>query len=307
MNQILITGEERKKREKKVLDIKTIVLFYAICMIVLGILFISGSVYAKAKINEMIELNAKPTVNISRNDEDDTIEIIIKHIRGIKAIQYNWNEEEVQTIDGQNQKEIKQVLELIGGTNTLTVVITEENGQSVTYQKTFTAGNIPKIELEAVSNGIKILASGESKIDYINYSWDNGEKQTIEVGENEYEEIIPAPNGKHTLKIEVVDVKKNIATKTQLVVGDAAPTLTVKGQKIDDEVVFVIDAEDDEEITKIEIEMNFKEEDKQVINVNAKTYHNEIIMEEQGWNYLVVTVYNNNNLSTTSRVKFEKK
>ena len=39
---------------------------------------ISGSVYAKDKINSVVEANAKPQVEINRNDEDNTIEIIFK-------------------------------------------------------------------------------------------------------------------------------------------------------------------------------------------------------------------------------------
>ena len=68
MNQILITGEEKVKvkKEKKPLSINVIVLFFAICVIILGICMISGSVYAKDKINEVVEVNTKPKVEISR-------------------------------------------------------------------------------------------------------------------------------------------------------------------------------------------------------------------------------------------------
>ena len=52
MNQILITGDEKVKKEKKPLPINVIVAFYAICIMILGICMISGSVYAKGKITE---------------------------------------------------------------------------------------------------------------------------------------------------------------------------------------------------------------------------------------------------------------
>ena len=41
---------------------------------------ISGSVYARDNINEVVKANAKPQVDINRNDEDNTIEINVKHI-----------------------------------------------------------------------------------------------------------------------------------------------------------------------------------------------------------------------------------
>ena len=55
---------------------------------------ISGSVYARDKINEVVEANAKPQVDINRNDEDNTIEINVKHIRGITKIAYKCNDEQ---------------------------------------------------------------------------------------------------------------------------------------------------------------------------------------------------------------------
>ena len=96
MNQILITGEEKVKvkkvkKEKKLLPINGIVSFFAIAIIILGICMISGSVYAKDKINEVVEVNTKPKVEISRNDDDNTVEIKVKHIRNITKIVYKWN------------------------------------------------------------------------------------------------------------------------------------------------------------------------------------------------------------------------
>ena len=306
MNQILITGEEKvkPKKEKKVLPIKTIVAFYAISIIILGICMISGSVYAKDKINEIVEANAKPSVEIVRNDENNTVEIKVKHIRGIKTITYRWNDEEETVINGNNKKEITETIDLIGGKNTLTVEITEENGQTVKYEKQYTVGNIPEITLEAVSNGVKIIATSQEKLDHISYSWDDGEETTIQVedGNTTYEGTINAPKGQHTLKIVVVDVNKMQATKTQAVVGDTEPTVNIKHDPINKKIV--IDIEDDEEIKTVEITLNGGT--KQVINVNDTTYHRELDMIE-GVNKLIVTAYNINGLSKTMRVQVDNK
>lgn len=309
MNQILITGDEvikeKVKKEKKVLPINGIVMFYAISIIILGICMISGSVYAKEKINEAVEANAKPQVDISRNDDDNTVEINVKHIRGIKTIVYKWNDEEETTINGENRKNVLETIDLIGGVNTLTVSITEENGQTVTYQKEYTVGNIPEIKLEAVSNGVKLTSTSEEKIDYIQYSWDDGEMQKIEVGDKQYEGIINAPKGQHTLKIEVVDVNKMTAKKEQVVVGDTEPTVNITPQLVNGKVAFVINAEDDEEIKTIEITHNGGQ--KETITVNAKTYNKEVIMTTGEVNTLIVTVTNKNDLQNTRRVKFDNK
>lgn len=307
MNQILITGEEKikRKKEKKVLPVKVIVSFFAICIIILGICMISCSVYAKDKINEVVEANAKPQVEINRNDDNNTIEINVNHVRGITQIAYRWNDEEETVIDGNNQKNVSETIDLLGGQNTLTVTVTEENGESVTYEKQYKAGNIPTIKLEAVSNGVQLTSTSESTIKYIVYSWDDGEEQTIEVGDSSYEGIINAPKGEHMLKITVVDENNMEAKKEQKVVGDTGPTLTVKPDYVNGKVSFVIDAEDDELIRTVEITHNGGT--KQTIDVNDTKYHNDLEMTTGETNTLIVTVTNKNNLQKTLRVKFDNK
>ena len=158
MNQILITGDERVtekvKKYKNVLPINGIVVFYAISIIILGICIISGSVYAKGKINETVEASIRPTISVERNEDDKTLQIAVTHRRGIKNITYQWNDEEEVMIDTQNKKEIAKTINLIGGENTLKIIVTEENGQTSVLEKKFIVGNIPEIKLEAVSNGV---------------------------------------------------------------------------------------------------------------------------------------------------------
>ena len=266
---------------------------------------ISGSVYAKDKINEVVLASAKPQVDITRNDDDNTVEINVNHVRGIARIAYKWNNDEETVIDGNNRKNISEKIDLIGGENTLTVTITEENGQSVTYEKKYQVGNIPVIKLEAVSNGVKLTATSEAKIENIIYNWDEGEEQKIEVGNTSYEGIINAPKGKHILKIKVVDENKMEAKKEQEVVGDTEPTVTVKPQFVDGKVAFVIEASDDEKLEKIEITHNGGA--KQTEEINGTTYHKDIIMTTGETNTLIVTATNLNGLTKTVRVKFDNK
>ena len=306
MKQILMTGEEKVKikKTKKVLPVNAIVSFFAISIIILGICMISGSVYAKEKVNEVVEANAKPQVDINRNDDDNTIEINVTHIRGIKSISYRWNDGEATVIDGENKKSITKTINLIGGENKLTVEITEENGETVEYENTYKV-NIPEIKLEAVSDGVKLTSTSEIKIDYITYNWDDEEESKVEVGETSYEGIINAPKGKHILNIKVVDINGKEAEVKREIVGDTEPTLTIKPQYVDGKVAFVIDAEDDEQLKSVEITHNGG--NKQVIDINEKTYHNEIIMTTGETNTLIVTVKNNNELTKTLRVKFDNK
>ena len=309
MNQILFTGDEAiiepvKKQTKKV-SIKGISAFYAISIIILGICIAVGSWYAKGKINETVEASIQPELQIERDDENNTLKIVANHIRGLTELTYQWNDEEEIIIDGKNEKTINTTIDLIGGENTLKISVTEENGQTKTIEKTFIAGNIPEIILEAVSNGIKLIATSEVEISYIEYSWDDGEIQKIEVGESEYEGIINAPKGEHLLKIEVVDENKMIAKKEQKVIGDTEPTVNVQSKLVNGKPTFVIDVEDDENIKTLEIIHNGGE--KQIIDVNQKTYHHEVIMTQGEINTIIITAINEHDLSKTRRIKFDNK
>ena len=305
MNQILVTGDEvirePVKKQKKVLPINGIVLFYAICVIILGICIIAGSFYAKQKINETVEASIQPEIEIQRDDDNNEIKISATHIRGITNLTYQWNDEEEITIDAGNQKNVTTTIDLIGGENTLKISVTEENGKTKTLEKTFIAGNIPEIALEGIANGVKVIVTSEENIDYVQYCWDDEEVQKIEIEDKkEYEGIINAPAGEHTLKIEVADINGIKAEKEQRVIGDTEPTLKIESKFVNGNPTFVIDVEDDQSLTMLEISHNGGET--QVIDLNAPTYHHEVIMTE-GQNTLIVRVTNINGLQKAHGVK----
>ena len=242
---------------------------------------------------------------VERNDEDNTLQIIVTHIRKIKTVTYRWNDGEETVIDGKDRNNITQTIDLIGGENILNISVLEENGQVKTFEKTFIAGNIPEIKLEAVANGVKVTVTSEEGINYIQYSWDDGEVQKVDVGDKQYEGIINTPKGEHILKIEVVDINDLKAEREQKVVGDTEPTLDIKSKLINGKATFVINAEDDENIKTITIIHNGGEA--QVIEVNEKTYYGEVIMTEGEENTIIVTVTNKNNLQKTRGVRFTNK
>lgn len=313
MNQILVTGDEqvtvkvteKVQKQKKTLPINGIILFFAISIIILGICIIAGSIYSKQKINETVQASIQPEVQLERDDENNTIEITVTHIRGITTLAYQWNDEEETVIKGNNQKRVSTVIDLIGGENTLKVSVTEENGKVKKLEKSFVAGNIPEITLEAVANGVEVIATNEDEIEYVEYSWDDEEPQKIEVGQKEYEGIINAPKGEHILKIEVVSVIGLKAAKEQKVVGDTEPTLTIQSKLVNGKATFIIDAEDDEKIKTLTIVHNGGES--QVIEVNEATYHYEVTMTEGEQNTILVTVTNINGLQKMKGARFTNK
>ena len=280
----------------KVVDVKKIVIFFSISIIILGFCFIGGSIYAKDQINSEVEANATPLVNVTRNDENNTLDISVNHIRGIKQITYQWNDDEEQVINENNQKAVTETIDLLGGKNILTITVTEENGQTVRYQKEYSVGNVPTITLENVDNGVKIIAYAEDTIDNVKYSWDDGEYTTIEVGEKNYEGTINAPKGRHSLKIIVTDEEGIPAEKTTTVIGATVPVIDVKLGRKDGAIYFVINASDEEQLKNVTVKINGEEVEN--VQVNEKTYYAEIKAVD-GQNTLEIVAENNNGLKTT--------
>lgn len=311
MNQILITGEEQVirnskekiRKPKKVLPIKTVAIFFIIGIMLFGICISIGSMYTKIKINETVENNMKPEITLQRK-EDNTINIIVNNIRKITTLTYRWNDEEEIEIETEDSKNVNAVIQLIGGENTLTVVAIDENNQRTELEKTYIENSIPQVEFDTVDNGVKVTAKCEQEIEYLQYSWDDGEITKIDIAQKNYEGVLNSPTGRHTLKIEVVTVTGNKTTEEITVVGDVEPTLNIKSELINGKATFVIDAEDDENIKTVSITLN---EEKQVIDVNDKTYHGEITMKEGQENRIIVTVTNENGLQKTRKVKFDNK
>lgn len=314
MNQILYTGEnqyiknanekvkKRQNKPKNVLPIKNVILIFVICIIILGVCIICGSIYGNIKLNKSIEANLKPEIVVTEN-ENDTVTIIVTHKKGIKNVTYQWNDENAITMDIEDEKKLmaNSTIDLPEGRNTLKVIAIGVNDQesSITQQYILTK---PKIEFNPVDNGVQIVASSGEKIDYVQYSWDDGEKQKIEVKKEKYEGIINAPKGKHILKIEVVNISGEKTEETKTIVGDTEPMLKIQSKLINGKATFVVDAEDDEMIETIEIIHNGGE--KQTIEVKDKTYHKEIVMTEGEVNTIIVRVTNLNELANKKAVKF---
>jgi len=88
------------------------------------------------------------------------------------------------------------------------------------------------------------------------------------------------------------------------VIGDTEPTVNVQALSVNNKPTFVIDIEDDEGITTISIIHNKGE--KQIIDVNEKTFHKEIPMVEDEENTIIITATNINGIEKTRRIRIKK-
>lgn len=326
MNQILVTGEERLDRDKKIKEqyegymdkqlkdrlarqnkvkdytgeksvaqTKKFASIFAILIIILGICIIVGGIYTKNKINETAQANAKPSIEFKYNEENATVDIAVSHIRGIKEITYQINDNEEKKISGNNQKNVKTTAELEGGNNTLVVTATEENGQYVKYTQNYTVQIIPEIALEAIENGIKITAKSKNIIDYITYKWDDGEETKIEVNNEKYEGTINVKRGKHNLTVNAVDKNGKNKTITTPVTGKSEPSSSIKLGMRNRRLYFLINVESEVNITNIKITIN--EEEKENKQVSNNKYNTEIEVKE-GINKIVLEIEENDGTKT---------
>lgn len=319
MNQILDTGEEQFKnnninygnynqnkkkkvyKEKSVIEINKIVIFFAISILILGICIIAGSIYAKDKINKNIEENATPVVNFSFNEDESSVDISVHHPKGITQVIYTLNNQDEKVIEGNNQQDIKTTVKLDGGKNKIVVKATDEMNHLVEYEQEYTVGNLAQIDLNNVDNAVKLTVTSVEKIKTVSYKWDDEQEKVIEVNSTQYSERIIAPVGKHTLKIEVIDDKGIKTEKTQVVIGAKVPEIKVQAiKKLDGNVYYSISIKDEVILKNVKITLN--DEEKVNIDVNSSEYTTEIVLQKGFDNKLIIEA-SNENLTTSKKAQ----
>lgn len=322
MNQILSTEmNKNKSTNSNVIDIKKIIMFFSIVVIVFGMIIAIKSIVSaisNAKNNIKVEQTA-PEVDIEQGE--DEIKLIANHDKPITKIVYSWNDGQEITINGNNRTSITQTIALPDGTNKLTVKITDEIQSVATIEKTFT-----KIEAEIslsfalVENKIKITATDTKEMDYIMYKWNNEQSKKIELEENtedrkKIETEIEIPEGLNTLTVIAMNKSGQSKTKTQEIEGIASPKITL--QK--DGEYIIINAKDENIITLINYTLN-NQAYRINLTVHDTDYYNAIeglsvktnsqgniiemeyrqLMTEKGQNIINITVENKKGAQATA-------
>lgn len=87
LNQILYTGG----KQKGPIEINKIIKFFAIVIIIFGIIIAGQAVYRMLnnKAEEQTPVNTEPSVEISQ--VDNMVQISISHDKAIDKIYYSWN------------------------------------------------------------------------------------------------------------------------------------------------------------------------------------------------------------------------
>lgn len=314
MNQILSTSmpmDNKKKKEKKVntnpIAISSILKFFAIAMLIFGMFTIGTGAYAVFKNqSDQQEQNLEPSISIENKDEE-TILLKVVHKKNIAKLEYRWNDEESTVVNGNNGKYIEKQIKVPSGKNTLHVLVVDEDGKEIPYEKQYERES--KINFEVSGNKIKITYEGDKKVSYMTYRWDEEEEKTIQINDTKIDQEIDAIKGLHALTVIVVDEDNNTDTKVQKINGVSKPKITVA---VDDaKQHFVIKASDDEKITTIVFRLNQDDNQYYTLNIADMNYNDiqyVLPMELQsGENTIEVTIKNASGVTEESGIiKYQK-
>ena len=315
MNQILSTNmpndngrNYKKTKNKKPVETSKILKIFAIFLIIFGVFIIGTGTYViYTNQSGEVKETAKPTISLENKTDTILLLKVLGQQKNIQKVEYGWNDEAKQTIQGNNGKYIEKQIKVPSGKNTLHVLVVDEDGKEIPYEKQYERES--KINFEVSGNKIKIIYEGDKKVSYMTYRWDEEEEKTIQINDTKIDQEIDAIKGLHTLTVIVVDEDNNTDTKVQKINGVSKPKITVA---VDDaKQHFVIKASDDEKITTIVFRLNQDDNQYYTLNIADMNYNDiqyVLPMELQsGENTIEVTIKNASGVTEESGIiKYQK-
>ena len=278
MNQILAI-ENRKKEPKqkkqssgRAIETRGIVRFFAIVIIIFGLVLIGEGSYAMYK--EAADKNPAnmPKVMVSR--EGDKVIVSVEHATEISKVIYSWNNGEATEVPQGGLTAYEEIL-LPNQNSILNIIIEDMNGKTAHYQKEYIVEGMdvtkPTINIQVADGSKKmtITAEDETALSYLSYQWEGEEvvreEATIDTQTKIEKEIDLTPG---TRKITII-AEDSSGNKEQIEKEIIATTSKPKMQLIRNGREFIIEATDEDGITEIKLNLNGK----QYVNpVNKEKY-----------------------------------
>ena len=311
MNQILTIENKNKKNKSRgstgPIEIKKIVRFFAIAIIVFALCIISHSSYAIYR--ESRGHNTDDLASISLSRVNDTLIVNVQSQNIIDKFKYHWNGATETSIEiGSNNT--TQEITLPSENDILTIVLEDETGRAVTYTKEIILSGVdivkPTIELEkGQGNSVIITARDETQIDYMTYKIDDGEEIRIDKNNEEDTSIEYAvtdiQRGEHTIFVTAVDSSGNIENNQEsVIVSSDRPTINSLSIDRDTDKI-IIDVSDVDGIQSIEVNLNGAVY--RMDNVNRKQAKFSLDLVD-GTNTISIVVTNINGISESGATEF---
>ena len=292
MNQILYVGDNKNNGP---VAVKSVIKFFAIVIIIFGIILIGEGTYSMYKGIVANSGNNIPTVYMNR--VNDTVVIKAENNIEIPKLIYSWNKGE-ETVLLPNNKAVEEVVLLPNENSILNVTIVDIKGKETKFMQQWNIEGIdikkPEMEIatDDSSRKITIIARDETQIDYLIYKWNNEAETRVNGTERnklEIQKTIDMKLGENKLTVTAVDKNGNTNTLEKTIIISSKPTIAVKQSN-----------------SKIHIVINDEVSIKTVsININGQVYAGEYkakkqlklnVPLKQGNNTVSITVTNESGL-----------
>ena len=292
MNQILITNDKKGEFSK---DIKPVIKFFAIVIIIVALLLLSIGGYNL--YNSLKNKNAYPKPSLSVEKNGSAVSINVKGEIGVNKLEYSWNDGNITVLKGNGKKDVSFDIEIPQGDNTLNISVIDVEGNKTNFNGTQVAFTNtddtvkPVISIVNSDGKLVITATDEKEIVYLSYQWEGEEEVKIDASEDNKQSItqkVDVQKGTKKLTISAADKTGNKETITKNVVGSNGPEIkvTVENQN------FVVKVTDEYGLTKIEYTLNNKVYTVEDLPSKAKEFEFKVPLED-GVNYLKINAYEN--------------
>ena len=291
MNQILFVDN---KKNSSSIDIKKIIKFFAISIIIIGLIMVcegSYSAYSYYKEKKERESIPKEQADIQLiQTEDNMVNISINSNIGISELLYSWNSDTVNTLSQDGKTSVFETIDIPVGENTLNIKVIDINGIETTTTQTFTiVEEKAVIELSLVGDEIKIIVTSKTDLSNVTYKWNSDNVNVIDMltyeDKKNFMKQIQIPKGQNTLLITATDIKGKTSEKSQEVKGVTKPKIKIYAQN--GYIHFNVAAEENIEYVEFTFNgQNYKIDSSVVGDKKEIHYKMELI---EGMNYIKIT------------------
>lgn len=315
MNQILVT--EKKKKNKKtsrgLIEIKGIVRFFAVFIMLFGIVLASEGSYALYK--EIDESKPENIPDLSLTRDGDTIILQVEHNTEISKINYRWNDGEENSIP-EGTTYVEEEILLPDGNNVLNITVVDMKNREYQFVKEYNLEGVditkPNVEVTQTTEGtanISIVASDETAIKEMTYKINDEQEiviQATEEGQKEIKQDITLPEGQNTLTVVAKDATDNTTTYEKQIIVSSKPTIEIVSQEGN---ILTLKISDKYGLKDVIVNLNGRVYESRDIDQNPNINKNEIYVPlelQSGNNVLSIEVLNVNGLEGTASTQIQQ-
>ena len=314
MNQILVT--EKKKKNKKTsrgpIEIKGIVRFFAVFIMLFGIVLAGEGSYALYK--EIDESKPENIPDLSLTRDGDIVILKIEHNTEISKVNYRWNDGEENSIP-EGTTYVEEEILLPDGNNVLNITVIDMKNREYQFIKEYNLEGVditkPNIEVTQTEEGtanISIVASDETAITEMTYKINDEQEVTVQATEDGQKEItqdITLPEGQNTLTVVAKDTTDNVTTYEKQIIVSSKPTIEIVSQEGN---TITLKISDKYGLKDVIVNLNGKVYSSRDIDQNPNVNKNEIYVPlelQSGNNVLSIEVTNVNGLKGSASTQLQ--